>query len=55
MGVWSLTALTDPTEPGYTKKAYRQSLDGHRVGKILFHKSDSTNLDSYMLIRIVKC
>ncbi|XP_074611299.1 F-box/WD repeat-containing protein 9-like [Acropora palmata] len=30
VGIWSLSALSDPTEPGYTKKSFKQSLDGHR-------------------------
>lgn len=33
VGIWSLSALNDPTEQGYTKKSFKQSLDGHRVGK----------------------
>lgn len=31
VGVWSLSALADPLEEGYTKKSFKQSLDGHRV------------------------
>ena len=31
VGVWSLSALADPLEEGYSKKSFKQSLDGHRV------------------------
>lgn len=35
VGVWSLNALTDPNEAGYTKKCFKQSLDGHTVGILI--------------------
>ena len=36
VGVWSLNALTDPNEEGYSKKSFRQALDGHKVGDTSF-------------------
>ena len=41
VGVWSLNALTDPAKAGYSKKSFRQTLDGHRVGGISFHSTIS--------------
>lgn len=53
VGVWSLNALTDPTEAGYSKKSFKQTLDGHRVGGISFHFIQLFSLivskNSYML------
>ena len=36
VGVWSLNALTDPIEEGYSKNSFKQALDGHKVSKIHF-------------------
>lgn len=41
IGIWSLSALTDPNEPGYAKKSFKQSLDGHR-GWVWCLSSDPT-------------
>lgn len=41
VGVWSLNALTDPTEAGYSKKSFKQTLDGHR-GWVWCLSSDPT-------------
>ncbi|KAJ7386399.1 F-box/WD repeat-containing protein 9 [Desmophyllum pertusum] len=41
VGVWSLNALADPSEAGYTKKSFRQSLDGHK-GWVWCLSSDPT-------------
>lgn len=35
VGVWSLNALTDPNEAGYSKRSFKQALDGHKVGDIV--------------------
>jgi len=43
IGVWSLSALEDPKEEGYSKKAFRQALDGHR-GWVWCLDSDPTGV-----------
>ena len=38
VGVWSLSSLADPNEPGYAKKSFRQALDSHKVSNNNFKK-----------------
>ena len=54
VGVWSLNALTDPTEAGYSKRSFKQALDGHRVGCISFHFISFNYFPKYLHVKLIK-